>query len=100
MASCCNYNDNNPPTAVNATKNILDLIHVNAHNVNDAENERIIRKRLPFYDDSQIKFLSVRQNVNTTLANASILIEPFKNILNYANIYSELDQFNEEPDIF
>lgn len=84
------YNDKNPPTAVNATKNILDLMHININQQNLRENIEIIRNRLPYYDDSQISFLSVRQHINLDSAHAFVFIENFRSILQYANILSKL----------
>lgn len=85
------YNDSNPPTAVNATKNMLDLMHVNPHQSNIGENIEVIRTRLPYYDDSQISFLSVRQHIDTNSACAYVYIDNFKNTLQYANILSKLE---------
>ena len=85
-----NYNDNNPPTVVNATKNMLDLMHVNVNQQNHNENKVVIRARLPYYDDSQVTFLSVRQKVEMKSACSYVLIESFNSILQYANIESRL----------
>ncbi len=86
------YNDNNPPTTVNATKNLLDLMHVKINQQNLRENLGIKRNRLPYYDDSQISFLSVRQHINSVSAHAYIFIENYNNILQYSNILSKLEE--------
>lgn len=100
------YNDSNPPTAVNATKNMLDLMHVNVHQNNMGENVGVIRTRLPYYDDSQVSFLSVRQYIDTNSARAYVYIENFKNTLQYANILNRLEEieikdndYNQDDDI-
>ena len=92
------YNDSNPPTAVNATKNILDLMHVNVNQANHKENVGVIRARLPYYDDSQVTFLSVRQNIEMDSAEAYVLIENFNSILQYANILSCLKSTKDIDD--
>lgn len=86
------YNDSNPPKAVNATKNMLDLMHVNVNQQNVRENIGVIRTRLPYYDDSQVSFLSVRQYIETNSACAYVFIENFNNVLQYANILRRLEE--------
>ena len=88
------YNDSNPPTVVNATKNMLDLMHVNVNQQNPRENIGVIRTRLPYYDDSQVSFLSVRQYIETDSACSHVLIDNFNNVLQYANILSRLEGTN------
>jgi hypothetical protein len=88
------YNDNSPPTVVNASKNMLDLMHVNRNQQDPRENDGAIRSRLPYYDDSQVSFLSVRQNIEMQSAGAHILIESFNAVLEYANIFKRLKDEN------
>ena len=88
------YNDSNPPTVVNATKNMLDLMHVNVNQQNSRENIGVIRTRLPYYDDSQVSFLSVRQYIETDSACSYVHIDNFNNVLQYANILSRLEKTN------
>ena len=88
------YNDSNPPTVVNATKNMLDLMHVNVNQQNPRENNGVIRSRLPYYDDSQVLFLSVRLYTGMDSAGAHILIENLNGVLQYANILSRLKGTN------
>lgn len=92
------YNDNNPPTIVNATKNMLDLMHVNVNQQDPRENVGVIRSRLPYYDDSQVSFLSVRQYIDMHSAGAHILIENFNGVLQYANILRRLKDINHVGD--
>jgi len=70
---------------------MLDLMHVNPHQRNMGENIGVIRTRLPYYDDSQVSFLSVRQYIDTNSACAYVYIENFKNALQYANILKKLE---------
>ena len=88
------YNDSNPPTVVNATKNMLDLMHVNVNQENQNENMGVMRTRLPYYDDSQVSFLSVRQYIETDSARSFVLIENYNSVLQYANILSRLKSTN------
>lgn len=92
------YNDNNPPTVVNASKNMLDLMHVNLNQQDLRENDGVIRSRLPYYDDSQVSFLSVRQYIEMQSAGAHILIENFSGVLEYANIFKRLKDENRVAD--
>ena len=92
------YNDNNPPTVVNASKNMLDLMHVNLNQQDPRENVGVIRSRLPYYDDSQVSFLSVRQYIEMHSVGAHILIENFNGVLEYANILRKLEDMNHGSD--
>ncbi len=88
------YNDSNPPTIVNATKNMLDLMHVNVNQQTPRENIGVIRTRLPYYDDSQVSFLSVRQYIEADSACSYVHIDNFNNILQYADILNRLEKTN------
>lgn len=88
------YNDSNPPTVVNATKNMLDLMHVNVNQKNQNENTGVMRTRLPYYDDSQVAFLSVRQYIETDSAQSYVLIENYNSVLQYVNILSRIQSTN------
>jgi hypothetical protein len=84
------YSDKNPPTVVNATKNMLDLMHVNINQQDPRENVGIVRSRLPYYDDCQIAFLSVRQYTDMRSSGAHVFIESLNAVLQYANLLSRL----------
>lgn len=77
---------------------MLDLMHVNVNQHDPRENRGVIRSRLPYYDDSQISFLSVRQYTDMDSAGAHIHIENLKGVLQYANILKKLKDIKQVDD--
>lgn len=73
-------------------------MHVNVNQENQNENMGVMRTRLPYYDDCQVSFLSVRQYIEMDSAQSYVLIENFNSVLQYANILSSLKSTNRIDD--
>lgn len=75
-------NDKTPPNIYKATKNLLDIM-------GKPINKNINRKGLLYYDDSQIKYLSVNYMIGTEFSRISIESKPFNNFLADLNLAYE-----------